>query len=187
MDPCLRQDEGLPDRRRGLLPRRRAHEVIAKHTHTKIGVAEQRVGMLKVTMSSTATECSPDIPTSQILTQAVEAMNDLGPYRGHIPYESMLGRTPEMDTTSIMSDGESLPLLRKLAEGDESDPLERNTWNRVTARPQFLEVDAGQKMTRLLRSRSRLVTSYYVCDVLLYWRRVKPGKNNKNLDRPGSR
>lgn len=54
----------------------------------------------------------------------VEARNDLGRYRGHSPWEFMLGRTPEMDAASLMNDGENTPLIHKLTEADaDEDPF----------------------------------------------------------------
>lgn len=65
-------------------------------------------------------------------------MNALG--RGHNPYEFMLGRTPEMDALSLMND---------------RDVRDMKIW--ILPRQRFLEVDADQKLARLLNARGRTV------------------------------
>lgn len=148
-------------------------------------MADKHVDTLKETMTKAALEYDLDVSAAHLLTEAVEAMNDLGRYRGHSPYEFMPGRTPEMGAASFMNDGENAPLMHKLAEGDaEEDTFIRNMRIRIVARPR---VDADQKLARPLNARGRTDREFSAGDVVFYWRNIRSGKRTKNIRRPGAR
>ena len=97
-------------------------DYVARDAHNELAIVEKHIDILKEIMSRTAAASDPQDTPKEIREQAIDAMNDLARYRGHSPYEMMLGRTPELDTATIMGDGENLPLMNKLAdEADDDD------------------------------------------------------------------
>ena len=70
-------------------------DVTARQSHNQLALCERNIGILKDTMSKIAEESEDDVTAEEIFAEAIDAMNDLGRYKGHSPYEMMLGRTPE--------------------------------------------------------------------------------------------
>ena len=72
-------------------------------------------------MSKIAEEADEDVTAEEIFAEAIDAMNDLGRYKGHSPYEMMLGRTPEPTVGDMFGGEENLPMMHKTysAEDDE--------------------------------------------------------------------
>lgn len=58
---------------------------------------------------------------------------------------------------------------------------------RILARQRFLEVDADQKLDRLLNARGRAEREFAAGDFVFEWRNIWSGKKTKNIGRPGAR
>eukprot|EP00959_Pyramimonas_sp_CCMP1952_P318191 6658451-Pyramimonas_sp.AAC.1 len=70
-------------------------DVTARQAHNQLALRERNIGILKDTMDKIAEESDSKVTADEIFPEAIDAMNDLGRYKGHSPYEMMLGRTPE--------------------------------------------------------------------------------------------
>ena len=120
----------------------------------------------KGTMIQIALDSDPEDAPEKIFTHVLDAMNDLGRYRGHSPFMMMLGRTPEMGTATLFGGGENIALMGKLAGEDDDNKEEQNDAAfhqhqrlRTMAHTAFLEVDANRNLARLqvAKARKRLI------------------------------
>ena len=89
-------------------------------------------------MNKIAEESDDNVTADEIFSEAIDAMNDLGRYKGHSPYEMMLGRTPEPLVGDVFGQDHKLPILSKTYEADD-DEYVKNQKVRLEARKAFLD------------------------------------------------
>ena len=95
-------------------------DIAARQAHNQLALCERHVGILKDTMTKIAHESPDDVTAKEIMSEALDAMNDLGRYKGHSPYEMMLGRTPDSLIADVFGEPNNLPAMYKL--GGQSGP-----------------------------------------------------------------
>ncbi len=142
-------------------------DVIARQAHTQLALAERNIGIVKNTMSKIAEETPRTTSVEEIFDQSLDAMNDLGRYNGHSPYEMMLGRTPEPEITDIFKDGDDLPLMHNL-QREEGTEYHQLLQVRLKARKSFLEVVTDRRLA-LLELRKARKRAQWQTGQLCYW------------------
>ena len=119
-------------------------------------------------MSKIAEEADDDVTAEEIFAEAIDAMNDLGRYKGHSPYEMMLGRTPEPTVGDMFGGEENLPMMYKTYSA-EDDEYVKNQKVRLEARKAFLETVSLRRLALLELRRTREKTEWTTGQLCYWW------------------
>ncbi len=138
-------------------------EMVPAEHHQATGDVERAIGILRHKMEVHLKEVGPTENPRLAAYSMVAAHNSISRVGGYAPVQWAFGRDFTDDT--------NLPSMTSQATSGHE--MSENLKLRLSAEKRFLEMQAAQKLSRAMNSKTRLVTKYIPGD-LIYYKRYKP-------------